>query len=224
MTAIEAKTGEAKTGRADGAAAVERCPTCGSEMPAAFRFCGQCGRALSATLAPIPGDVVTIVFVDVTGFSAFTSRAGKEQVREVIRIFHWLVREQVTRHGGFEVKQLGDGFMLAFSSPRRALLCAIDVLRVTAPKDDGTGLPSAVRVCAGLNSGDAIREGDDFFGHTVNVASRIMGRAKGGQVLLSEATRQLVGEVEGVRFADLGRKQLRGIKGRTRVYEAVWRE
>jgi len=94
---------------------------------------------------------------------------------------------------------------------------------VTTPKDDGTGLPSAVRVCAGLNSGDAIREGDDFFGHTVNVASRIMGRAKGGQVLLSEATRQLVGEMEGVRFTDLGRKQFRGIKGRTRLYEAAWR-
>jgi adenylate cyclase len=193
-------------------------------MPAGFRFCGQCGRALSATLASVPGGVVTIVFVDVKRFSTFASRVSKEQVREVIRVFHWLVREQVTRHGGFEVKQLGDGFMLAFSSPRRALRCAIEILRVTAPKDDGTGLPPAVRVCAGLNSGDAIREGDDFFGHTVNVASRIMGRAKGGQALLSEATRGLIGEMEGVHFVDLGRRQLRGIQGRTRLYEAVWRE
>jgi adenylate cyclase len=203
--------------------ATERCPTCGAELPASFRFCGQCGRALAATLAPVQGDVVTIAFVDVTGFSTFASRMSEEHVREVIRVFHWLAREQVARHGGFEVKQLGDGFMLAFSSPRRALRCAIDILRVTAPKDDGTGLPAAVRVCAGLNSGHAIREGDDFFGHTVNVASRIMGRAKGGQILLSDATREPAGEVEGVHFVDLGRKQLRGIQGRTRLYEAVWR-
>ncbi len=201
---------------------MERCPTCDTEMPAGFRFCGQCGRALAATLASVPGDVVTIVFVDVTGFSAFASRMNEGQVREVIRVFHWLVREQVAHHGGFEVKQLGDGFMIAFSSPRRALKCAIDILRVTAPHEDGTGLPAAVRVCAGLNSGDAIREGDDFFGHTVNVASRIMGRAKGGQALMSEATRTLVGDMEGVRFVDLGRKQLRGIQGRHRLYEAVW--
>ena len=191
-------------------------------MPAGYRFCGQCGRALSATLAPVPGDVVTIAFVDVTGFSKFSSRVGQEEVREVVRIFHWLVREQLAHHGGFEVKQLGDGFMLAFTSPRRALLCAIDVLRVTAPHEDGTGLRPEVRVCAGLNSGDAIREGDDFFGHTVNVASRLMTRAKGGQVLLSEATRELVGDVEGVRFVDLGRKRLRGV-GQERIYEAVWR-
>jgi class 3 adenylate cyclase len=214
---------ETKKIQADGAAAMERCPTCDTEMPAGFRFCGQCGRALAATLVPISGDGVTIVFIDVTGFSTFSSRVGHDEVRDVIRVFHWLVREQVTRHGGFEVKQLGDGFMLAFSSPRRALKCAIEALRATAPKDDGTGLPAAVRVCAGLNSGHAIREGDDFFGHTVNVASRIMARAKGGQVLVSEATRQLVGEIEGVRFVDLGRKQLRGIKGRARLYEAVWR-
>jgi adenylate cyclase len=205
-------------------APIERCPTCDAEMPAGFRFCGQCGRALSATLASVPGGVVTIVFVDVKRFSTFASRVSKEQVRDVIRVFHWLVREQVTRHRGFEVKQLGDGFMLAFSSPRRALACAIDILRVTAPQEDGTGLPPALRVCAGLNSGDAINEGGDFFGHTVNVASRIVGRAKGGQALLSEATRGLIGEMEGVRFVDLGRRQLRGIQGRTRLYEAVWRE
>ncbi len=200
-----------------------RCPTCGSEMPAGFRFCGKCGRALGVALAPVMGDVVTIVFVDVTGFSKFASHRDADEVREVIRVFHWLAREQVAKHGGFEVKQLGDGFMLAFTSPRRALACAIDTVRATEPHHDGTGLPSAVRVCAGINSGNAIREGDDFFGHTVNVASRIMGRARGGQVLLSEATRLLVGDLEGVRFNDLGPNRLRGIRGHVRLYEASWR-
>jgi adenylate cyclase len=203
---------------------MERCPTCGAELPAGFRFCGQCGRALAATLAPLPGDVVTIAFIDIAGFSVFASRMDEDAVREVIRVFHWLARERVAHHGGFEVKQLGDGFMLAFASPRRALTCAIDIMRATAPHEDGTGLPPNVRVCAGLNSGGAIHEGGDFFGHTVNVASRIVGRAKGGQVLLSEATRKLIGEAEGVRFVDLGRRQLRGIPGRMRLYQAAWAE
>lgn len=200
-----------------------RCPTCGSEMPAGFRFCGKCGRALGVALAPGAGDVVTIVFVDVTGFSKFASLHDANEVREVIRVFHWLAREQVAKHGGFEVKQLGDGFMLAFTNPRRALACAIGILRATAPHQDGTGLPSAVRVCAGINSGDAIREGDDFFGHTVNVASRIMGRAHGGQVLVSAATKELIGDVEWIRFVDLGLKRLRGIRGQVRLYDASWR-
>jgi class 3 adenylate cyclase len=203
---------------------VERCPTCGAELPAGFRFCGQCGRALGVTLAPSPGDVVTIAFVDVAGFSKFASRVSADEVREVIRRFHWLVREQVAIHGGYEVKQLGDGFMLAFTSPRRALRCVIDVMRTTAYHEDGTGLPKVVRVCAGLNSGDAIREGDDFFGHTVNVASRITGRARGGQILCADSTYALIDSADGIHFVDYGRRQLRGIKGRIRLYEVLWHE
>jgi class 3 adenylate cyclase len=204
------------------ASLTERCYTCGAEMPAGFRFCGQCGRALAATLAPVPGDVVTIAFLDIAGFSAFTSRASEETVRGIIRVFHWLVREQIAKYGGFEVKQLGDGFMLAFTSPRKAIGCVADVMRTCAPHEDGTGLPPAIRVCAGLNSGDAIREGDDFFGHTVNVASRIVNRAQGGQVLISEETRALAGPMEGLDFIDLGRRRLRGLHGRMRLFEVVW--
>lgn len=200
----------------------ESCPTCGAPMPAGFRFCGQCGRALSATLAPNPDDVVTIAFLDIAGFSAFTVRSSEETVRGIIRVFHWLVREQLARYGGFEVKQLGDGFMIAFTSPRKAIGCTADILRVCSPHGDGTGLPPDVRLCAGLNSGDAIREGDDFFGHTVNVASRIVGRAQGGQILMSETTRALAGPMEGLDFIDLGRRRLRGLRERLRLFEVVW--
>jgi class 3 adenylate cyclase len=201
----------------------ERCRTCGAELPAGFRFCGQCGRALAETFAPAAGHMLTIAFVDLEGFTSFASRAGAGDVRELIRVFHRLVREQVQRHGGFEVKQLGDGFMLAFSSPARAVACCADIHRAMASLWGEAGKPP-VRVYSGLNTGDAIREGGDFFGHTVNVASRIAGRASGGQVFLSEATRELAGEVAGVRFVDAGRRQLRGLRGRHRIYEAVWRE
>ena len=140
-------------------------------------------------------------------------------MRRLIRGFHALVREQVGRHGGFEVKQLGDGFMLAFSNPATAVICVADIQRAVVPwAKDG----AAIRVSVGLNSGDAIREGDDFFGHTVNVASRITDRASGGQVLLSEATRLAAGPVEGLRFEDRGRRRLRGIAQRLRLFELVW--
>src|SRR3989337_1379296 len=141
-------------------AQVERCPTCGADLPVGFRFCGQCGRALAATLAPIPGDVVTIAFIDLVGFSTFSSRVAKDEVREVIRVFHWLVREQVARHRGYEVKQLGHGLMLAFSSPARAVACAADILRAMASLWGEAGKPP-VRVSSGLNTGDAIRQRGD---------------------------------------------------------------
>jgi adenylate cyclase len=112
--------------------------------------------------------------------------------------------------------------MIAFTSPRKAIGCVADIMRACAPHEDGTGLPRAVQVCAGLNSGDAIREGDDFFGHTVNVASRIVNRAHGGQVLISESTRAMAGRMEGLDFVDLGRRRLRGIRSRVRLFEVVW--
>ena len=200
---------------------MERCPTCGADVPEGFRFCGQCGRALAAALAPSPSDVVTIVFTDLEGFTAFASQAEQSVVRDLILTYHTLVREQLSRHRGFEVKQTGDGFMIAFSSAAHAVLCAVDIQRALATQDPYSAVRE-LRVCAGLNSGDAIREGGDFFGHTVNIASRIAGRAAGGQVLVSESTRVLAGHVEGVQFVDIGRRRLRGVAGRHRFYEVIW--
>ena len=137
--------------------------------------------------------------------------------------FRGLGRGQVGRRGGFEVKQMGDGFMLAFANPVRAVACAVDIQRAVAC-ENRDGISTSIRVSAGLNSGAAIREGDDFFGHTVNVASRIADRADGGQVLISEATRALIGQMDGVRIVDTGRRRLRGIAPRHRLFEVVWRE
>ena len=198
----------------------ERCPTCGAELPAGSRFCAQCGRALGAILAPKPSDVVTIVFIDLEGFSAFTSRESEDAVRDLVRVFQWLVREQLARHRGFEVKQLGDGFMVAFADVKRAVAFAVD----TQSSVQGHPVASAVGIRAGINSGHAIREGDDFFGHTVNVASRISVHATGGQVLVSEETHRLAGELDGLEFVDIGRYEFRGIPERHRLFEAVRRE
>jgi class 3 adenylate cyclase len=191
-------------------------------MPEGFRFCGQCGRALAATLQPGPGGVVTILFTDLQGFTTFTTRADQSAVRDLLLTYHGLVREQVERHGGFEVKQTGDGFMVAFSSAARAVRCAAGIQRMA--RDYEGELKKRLRVCAGINSGDVIEESGDFFGLTVNIASRLADRASAGQVLLAESTYDLAGDVDGLRCEDFGRRQLRGVQGRLRVFELVWWE
>ena len=223
MTVIETQVSAEASPPREAPPAVEHCPTCGAEVPEGFRFCGQCGRALAATLAPEPGRLLTILFADLEGFTSFTSWAEQEQVRLLIRTYHAMVREQVALHSGFEVKQTGDGFMIAFSSPARAVQCAADIQRAMASLGQNH-VSHQLRVRIGLNSGDAIREGYDFFGHTVNLASRIADRADGGQVFVSEATRVLAGQIAGARFVDIGRRRLRGLRGRHRLYEVVWWE
>src|SRR5262249_11439337 len=80
--------------------------------------------------------------------------------------------------------------------------------------------PLYVRI--GLNTGDVISEDDDYFGSSVIAAARIAGEAKGGEILLSEATRAVAGRIR-VPLVDRGPYELRGLSETTRLYAAVGR-
>lgn len=169
----------------------------------------------------IPEGTVTILFTDIEGSAGVFDRLGDEEARLLLREHDRDLRELIQNHGGVEVKHQGDGLMLAFSSARRALLCAVDIqastLERNASRPDN---PLYVRI--GLNTGDVISEDDDYFGSSVIVAARIAGVAKGGEILLSEATRAVAGRIR-VPLLDRGHHELRGLSETCRIYEAVWR-
>jgi class 3 adenylate cyclase len=131
------------------------------------------------------------------------------------------VRHCIAEHGGYEVKSQGDGFMIAYPSARRGLGCAVDMQRNLtqldhAPRDE----PLRVRI--GLHTGEAIREGDDFYGRSVTFAARLGDQAQGGEILTSSIVRDLVGSSADVTFEDAGELQLKGLRGRQRAYRVVW--
>jgi len=124
---------------------------------------------------------------------------------------------------------------VAFASAARALGCAVDIQQAFAaynaerasahaePVSARAELVEApINVRIGLNTGESIEEAGDYFGTAVTLAARIAARAQGGQVLVSEVVRTVGGSLAGVEFRDAGRKQLKGIKGRQRVFEVVW--
>jgi len=93
------------------------------------------------------------------------------------------------------------------------------------PEGAASGAPTdakPIKVRIGLNTGESIEEAGDYFGTAVTLAARIADRARGGQILVSEVVRAVGGSLAGVEFCEAGRKQLKGIKGRQRVYEVVW--
>jgi class 3 adenylate cyclase len=169
----------------------------------------------------VPEGTVTILFTDIEGSAQVFDRLGDDDARVILREHDVLLREVVETHGGVEVKHQGDGLMLAFSSARRALLCAVDIqastLESNASRPDD---PLLVRI--GLNTGDVISEDDDYFGSSVIVAARIAAAARGGEILLSEATKSVAGRIR-VPLIDRGPHELRGLSDTTRLYEAVWR-
>jgi class 3 adenylate cyclase/pimeloyl-ACP methyl ester carboxylesterase len=168
-----------------------------------------------------PGTFHTILFTDAEGSTALTDRLGDAKARDLLREHERMVREALKSHGGAEVKALGDGFMTSFSSAVRALECAIAMQRAFAQHNESAEEPILVRV--GLNAGEPIAEGDDLYGTAVNLAARITAQGKGGEILASEAVRQIVAGKK-FPFSDRGETTLRGFEDRVHIYQVSWRE
>lgn len=182
-------------------------------------LCDEATRRVLAQLDSTlqrPEGTVTVAFTDIEGSTRIVDQLGDRAARALFHDHDRIVRDVVSDHGGVEVEQEGDSFMLAFDGVRRALGCVANVQR--ALEREG---PAGVRVRIGLNTGEVIAESDRYFGRTVFVASRVAGRAAGGEILVSEVTRTLAGD--DFRFGERGTCELRGLKGSHRLHELLWR-
>lgn len=157
---------------------------------------------------------VTILFTDVEGSTDLRTRRGDHEAQRLLSAHEEIVRAQIAAHRGREVKALGDGFMVAFSSARRGLACAVGIQRALAGRP---GEAPAVQVRIGLNTGEVLRDGADLYGQAVHAAARIAALAAGGEILISELVKQLAGSASGLTFADRGRHRLKGFPDRWRL-------
>src|SRR5439155_22093325 len=133
---------------------------------------------------------------------------------------HAIVRDQVREHGGYEVKALGDGFMIAFASARRAVRCARAIQRAIDARL-GAHPDGAIRLRIGLHTGEAIRDEVDFYGKNVALAARITARARGGEILVSSVVKQLTESAGDIRFDHRREIELDGLAGTHTVYSII---
>lgn len=164
-----------------------------------------------------PDGTTTVLFSDIEGFTAMNDRLGDRQAFEVLKTHNEIVRVQLDAFGGFEVKSQGDGFMVAFSSARQAVLCAIAIQKALAIQG---GEP--VRVRMGLHTGEAIKDADDFFGRNVIFASRIADQAQGGEILVSSLVKELTESGGDFEFENGREVPLKGMSGTGKVYSVGW--
>lgn len=166
------------------------------------------GKPLSSQ--PIPTGVVAILFTDVQGSTRLLEELGEEAGQEKVRAGLERQQQVVQRHGGHAVKLLGDGLMAAFNAPKSALACAVDI---QSDEREDHRLP--VRI--GLHAGEVTADGGDYYGKTVIMAARLTSRARGGEILVSEAFRSLFEPPVGWRFGPTRRVRLKGFPGWYRI-------
>ncbi len=160
----------------------------------------------------------TIVFSDIVSSTALVTKLGDAAARDIFLQHDKIVRDQVKRHSGRELQNLGDGFMLSFESASAAIKCACDI-----QKEISRSL-GQIKVRMGINTGEVVRrEGKHPFGQAVVVASRIASRAKGEQILVSDVTKQLASGSK-LPFVERGRFKPKGFDETIKLHEIDWEE
>src|SRR3990172_2566390 len=162
--------------------------------------------------------VTTILFTDLVNSTELIQRAGDEDAQRIFKAHYQLLRDAVSANGGSEVKSLGDGLMVAFASAAGAVRCAIMMQQASRRRVGGERL--AVKV--GINAGEAMSEGDDYFGTPVVVARRLCDRAGPGQILCSAVIESLLAGRQAFSFHDLGPLELKGITAPVEAREVTY--
>jgi YVTN family beta-propeller protein len=178
------------------------------------------GRRRGGRDSGLPGGAVTFLFTDIEGSTRLV-KALRERYPQVLADHRRLIRAAVAAHDGHEVDTQGDAFFVAFAGAKQAVLCALAIqlaLAAHAWPADGR-----VRVRIGIHTGHAVPARGGYTGLAVHRAARISAAARGGQVLVSQATQSIVEDEEeedpGFTLVDLGEQKLKDLDRPVRLYQ-----
>jgi class 3 adenylate cyclase/tetratricopeptide (TPR) repeat protein len=219
-----------------------RCPNCGEPAPPQARFCMACGTALDAQPTTVQGPAqpveappeerrrVTVLFADLSGYTAVAERMDPEAVKTLVDGALQRLGQEVERYGGTVDKYIGDNVMALFGAPvaheddaERAVRAALGMQEAMTEINERVpeGVTFALRV--GLNTGEVLAGavGDDYtvVGDTVNVASRLQTAARPGSVTVGEWTMRATRDA--VRYEQLEPLELKGKSEPVPAWEAV---
>ena len=190
------------------------------ELPGAdhLPFAGDQDAVLTATEEFLTGStrlaapdraVLTVMFTDIVGSTELASRLGDRRWRLLLEGHNEVVRTALARHGGREIDTAGDGFLITFDGPARAIRAAAAIRAALA--DDG------IRIRVGLHTGECELADGKVRGIAVHVAARVMSHAEPDQILCSRTVRDLVAG-SGFVFTDRGSHALKGVPDVWQLY------
>jgi class 3 adenylate cyclase len=169
-------------------------------------------------MCTLPGGTDTFVFTDIEGSTRLLQELGDEAYGRVSGNHRRLVREAFAAHGGTEIDTQGDAFFFSFPRAREAVTAAVDAQRALRDHEWPDGRDVSVRM--GLHTGEPHVGEEGYLGLDVVRAARISAAGHGGQILISETTRSLLGNQlpDGVAVHDLGQQHLKDVQ-HEHIYE-----
>ena len=184
------------------------CSKCGSANPEAHKFCSECGAPLARAQSEAERRSLTVMFCDLAGSTALSERFDPEDLHRVLTAYQECCRVAIRRYGGFIAKYMGDGVLVYFGYPsaheddsQRAVLSALEIVEAVPELATLPDLRLAVRVGIATGEvviGDILGEGASeeraVLGVTPNLAARLQGVAGENEVIVSDATRQRLGD------------------------------
>jgi adenylate cyclase len=162
--------------------------------------------------------MASVMFTDIADSSAIAAAVGDTIWINTIHSHLELLTNVIAKNDGTLVKSLGDGTMSTFSSARAAMTAASEIQKQLASLE----VEPKLQVRIGINTGDVVQSGDDFFGTVVNKAARIAGITGAGEIRISDATRIMVGGASEFQFSDPANVMLKGLEGDHQVYRIDW--
>jgi class 3 adenylate cyclase len=160
--------------------------------------------------APEPDRVLaTVLFTDIVGSTERAAELGDSRWRDLLERHGTVVRRELERHRGREVKTTGDGFLATFDGPARGIRCASSI--AAAVRQLG------IEIRAGLHTGECELMNGDVGGIAVHTGARVSAEAGPGEVLVSSTVRDLVAG-SGIEFEERGSRELKGVPGEWRLY------
>jgi len=153
--------------------------------------------------------LATVMFSDIVSSTERAVEIGDRRWRDLLDRHDALIRRELARHGGREVKTTGDGFLALFDGPARAIRCGVAIQQELRAE--------GVEVRIGLHAGEIELRGDDVGGIAVHLGARVAATASPGEVVVSSTVRDLVAG-SGIGFVDLGEHDLKGVPDRWHLY------
>jgi class 3 adenylate cyclase len=150
-----------------------------------------------------------VLFTDIVGSTEKAVALGDNRWHDLLDSHHAVIRRNLTRFRGKEVKSTGDGILATFDGPARGVRCACAIAEEIKPL--------GIQVRAGLHTGECEMIGDDVGGIAVHIGARVAALAGAGEVLVSSTVRDLVAG-SGLRFDDRNNQSLKGVPGEWRIY------